>query len=402
MSLVYDVEDGFGCDPIRVVESHSHMTVDPYSGPMMYATPAGSSIGSSVQSNRKLAVQQQTAKSIGSDANQMQTQVQKVVSQRIDEQKKIACNPEEWAKLQNRELNGGPGASKVVCITGLKTLDELNKGTSVTFDRALLEDTFRVHARNSDNRAIRVGEVDQVVVTQMTLLESFSNLPEVPLVVSSPQFGGKINMLPVDTGRAGGRNQRALAVIYPGHSQSSSVIYRKIRADLLQMARITGQFDASSLKEGMTQFKMGTQGQVAWLVPDSHFVSTFVRSHAKEWELTDDNFEKFQQHRLFPGAMIDFVLGLLSKLDEGVRNNKHDLGSLELSLVTMATAGGLSSEYLKPDNEVLFSLTILIEYQFLQPSKLLVSTPPVAPAAGKLLVSTPPVAPAAGEISAKK
>lgn len=362
-------------------------TQNPAVGQTQSSFYANAPIGSSVQSNRKPSTVAST------NATQMQAQVQKVVSQRIDEQKKIACSPQELAKLENHELNGGSGASKVVCICALKSLSELNTGTSIKFDRAVLEDTFRVHARNSENRALRVGDIDQVAVTQITLLESFSNLPEVPLVVSSPQFGGKINMLTQDTGRAGGRNQRALLLVFPGHTKSNDVIYRKTRADLLQLARITGQFDASAIKEGMTRFVMGPPSapEVNWIVPDSHFVSTFVRSHAKEWKLTDDNFENIHKgHRLFPGAMVDFVVGLLSKLDEGVRSNKHDLGSFELSVATMAKSAGASSAVLGASAEVLFSLTILIEYQFLQPHKLLVSNDiPVVPAA-------------AAEISAKK
>lgn len=367
--IVNDFDDTCGHE-YGLVPGPAPTTV--YAPTTVFATaPAAASIGSqkrSAPAAPQQQQQQQQSSKIGADSNRV---VEEYLRRTTMEQAGKTYDAATLAKHGNAVLNGGSTASKVVCFSAQPTIGELNEGFSILFNREQAEPVFKVHARNSENRALRVGQIDQVAVTQITLLGAYNGLCDVPISVRS-DFGGKIYMMPFGTGRAGGRENRALAIIPPGYTSTECVVYRNIREDILKLARLTGQFDVTSLRNEMIPFHV--EGNENWLVPNKHFVTKFIMDHAEEWSLPDHYYDDVRKtHRLFPGTLIEFVFGLLSKLDADVRKNKHDLGSLSFTLQTLTSPQSMSSQYLAANTQISFYMTFLIEYQFLHPHLLLVS-----------------------------
>lgn len=164
-------------------------------------------------------------------------------------QQNVECHQAYTKKVTNEE-HGTATVSRMVYIGGETTIGQLMAGTA-TFKPSpeQLQRVFPVHGRSEANRHKRVGDISNVSVTRMSVLETGNN-SGTEVTLSSPMFRGKPHSLLCNMP---GVPARPLFVVVPGYKKylkRPRVIYQKIRAELAAYARILGSFDMDQVAKG--------------------------------------------------------------------------------------------------------------------------------------------------------
>lgn len=284
------------------------------------------------------------------------------------EQKQIACHP--GSGVANNMLNGSSTATKLVYISALFKKSKLNDGAVMSFDRATLQTLFKVHARDSNNRDLRRGDVGEVTINEISLLSTFNGI-DVPVELSGTgAMKGKTYGLAYETGRNSGKHRNLMWVMNPGghHYHKPVVVYRRVKQELMHLARIAGSFDMSTITQGVIHVDANN-----YMVSSTCFVSAFIQRNAAKWNVPWTSFEQILKgsFRVIPCSLVDFAINLLKSMRGSLEKNQHDLGALSFRCCTVCPRGSMTSEYTSEDSDILIGMHVLITYTFLQPHKLL-------------------------------
>lgn len=273
-------------------------------------------------------------------------------------------------ETEDRALNGDETATKIISVSVDATRAELLAGKEQKFERALLEEIFKVHARNTDNRSYRVGDIERVVINSVELHQSF-NGSDSPVVVSMRSGGdgdgaveGKIYLTTTPTGPVKDR-KRALCILNPGsfNPQTPVLLASNVKEDLLVMSRILGAFDITVLKKGYKVLR-GTKRAVLY---EGHYLSRFIHSQCARWHQPWESYpyDADGAFRIVPLALIEFTVSLLEKLDGHMKAHKHNLGSLTFTFQSDSTRGSVVGPYLPVEEKVTVNAVFKIGYTFL-------------------------------------
>ena len=273
-------------------------------------------------------------------------------------------------ETEDRALNGDSTATKIISVSVDATRAELLAGKEQKFERALLEEIFKVHARNTDNRSYRVGDISSVVINSVKLHQSY-NGSDSPVVVSMRSGGdgdgaveGKIYLTTTPTGPVKDR-KRALCILNPGGFNPAApvLLASNVKEDLLEMSRILGAFDITVLKKGYKVLR-GTKKAVLY---DGHYLSRFIHSQCTRWHQSWESypFDADGAFRIVPLTLIEFTVSLLEKMDSHMKAHKHNLGSLAFNFQSDSTRGSVIVSYLPTEEKVTVNAVFEIGYTFL-------------------------------------
>lgn len=294
-------------------------------------------------------------------------------AQMASKEEQISCQPNE--KMTNTMLNGSPTATKLLYVSGLFPKSALNAGATMKWTREELTALFRVHARDSKDRDLRRGDVSEVSVNEISLLSTFNGL-DVPVELSAGgAMKGKTYCLAYETGRSSGKHRNLLWVINPGshHFHSPMLIYRRLKQELMHLARVAGSFEISGLMEGVKELD-----DTFYMVNAHSFMANLIHRNADKWNVPWNSFEVVRNgaFRLIPMILINWARDLLCNMRSALDKNKHDLSALSFTCTSVCSRGSVTSEYLQEETEILIGMHLLVTYTFLQPHKLLAEYTP--------------------------
>ena len=364
MSLLYEDTDRIDPNDLCHVDANANA-----SATRQQATGAAMNSGAPRQQSVASAAQQQA---VACDSEARDSLASKA-TMLAAEQKRVACHP--GSGVANNMLNGSATATKLVYVSGLFKKSKLNDGAVMSFDRAMLSALFSVHARDSNNRDQRRGDVGGVTVNEISLLSTFNGI-DVPVELSGTgAMKGKTYGLAYETGRQSGKHRNLLWVMNPGghHYHKPVVIYRRVKQELMHLARIAGSFDMTSITQGVMAVDDSN-----YMVASACFVSAFIQRNSAKWNVPWTSFEQILKgsFRVIPKSLVDFAIGLLTSMRGSLEKNQHDLGALAFHCATVCSRGSMTSEYCSDDAEILIGMHALITYTFLQPHKLLTAYTP--------------------------
>lgn len=358
MSLL--VQESEYVDPSQLVYACDDINAGQQAGAQQPVAGAMNSVNQLQPQSAPALRQQQVAAQ--PDAN---TTAQQAAAAALKAQQ-VACSPETLAAANKA---GTATKTKLVYLSGLYEKGQLSKdGVQMSFGASELQALFQAHAIDSDDRSQRRGDVSEVAINEISVLQTF-NGGSLPIQIGGTgAMQGKTYALAHNTGRESGKNARIMWVINPGgiNHHKPVVIFRRMKEELMHMARLVGSFDMGSVKAGLMDLGDGTV-----MVANHSFMSSFIFRQASKWNVPWNSFEQVRgAFRVMPKSLTDFAIQTLSGMRDHLQRNKHDLSQLGFTCSAVCSKGSLIGDYADDSTTVLIGMFLLIKYTFLRPDKL--------------------------------
>lgn len=297
-------------------------------------------------------------------------------------QKAASGSFEAEQRRMEAELHGGAMASKLIHVGAQVSVSDLDKGVMMKFNKDDLMGILQVHPRNNSDKSVRVGEIEKVFVTHVSLYCSFNN-HTLPVHISSAQLPGKRYPLTYQVpGRRSGRNNRFLMSLMPGSNDygTKKCVYQRIKTNMLSTSQRQVEFDLDEVQKELSPLrsakpKQGSDSQQYTLfsAPENNLVARMITTNEHNWRLDMTKFPRVHEHglMLIPRKMAEIILDMLRSVKATAAKNRVDLSGMEFYAQSACMQSDKERAFSGGEgNTVYISWEMYMKYVFMNPDSL--------------------------------